>query len=522
MPINHFPLKTIRNSQRIALEKIKSAIDAGKTHIICELPTGSGKSAIATALSRYMSKSYIITPTRHLQGAYSDDFGADLKTLKGRSSYPCVYQNVAASRNVINLIQEGKNVPIPKEENSCARGNCVGKTSTKKQQIVTECVSGNGNECPYTVMLSEALRHKTICCNQHSFFFNQSLDRLEKRDLIIFDECHDLPDFMRSVMTTAFTVYREITEVDLIGLKTPLQWVQWFKQDSQFLTIPNDSREDYLGRLEKMEKAIDAYGKDAIVKVTIDKRKANFEFIPPSVGGAFREAFINYAGIFVYMSGTIYDHQMFSQSLGLPQDKVAYIRMPSEFPATNRPVVLPRHKDLDLSYLKWDENFDKAVAEIRNIAKHHSKFKGLIHSSSYAMARQLSYALADTDRIITHTPDNFAEKLAAFYASEKPLIFISPAIKQGVDFSFRRADWQVLVRPQYPTIKDPFVKYKLQNNHWAWYNLQTMVIVGQQCGRIVRAETDVGVTYLLDSRFIPFLQKVNHLLPQWFKDGIVA
>lgn len=521
MPINHFPLPTIRNSQKLALTGIKQAIDAGKTHIICELSTGSGKSAIATSLSRYMNKSYIITPTRHLQGAYSDDFGDDMKTLKGRSSYPCVFHDVTASRKVIKLIQDGKNVPIPKEENSCARGECVGKTSAKKQQIVTECASGNGNDCPFSVMLSEALRHKTICCNQHSFFFNQQLDRLEKRNLMIFDECHDLPDFVRSVMTTAFTIYRKIDETDLIGLKTPLQWVQWLKHDDQFFTLPNDSREDYLARLEKMEKSIEAYGKEAIVRVTIENRKTNFEFIPPTIGGAFRDAFLAYADIFLYMSGTIYDHQMFCQSLGIPQDKVAFIRLPSEFPAVNRPVVLPRHSDLDLSFVNWDANFNKAVAEIRRIASHHSKNKGLIHASSYAMARQLSVALADTERVITHTTDNFAEKLNKFYDSKEPLIFISPAIKQGVDFRGTRGEWQIIVRPPYPTIKDPFVKYKLQNNHWAWYNAQTMISVGQQCGRIVRSETEVGITYLLDTRFHTFFQKVNHLLPEWFRQGIV-
>ena len=521
MPINSFPLPQIRPLQKLAIEKIKSAIDAGKTHIICELPTGSGKSALSVALSRWANKSYLITPTRHLQGAYADDFSKDLMTLKGRSSYPCVYGDPASSRRVIGIIKAGGNVPIPRSGKTCGDGDCVGKTTAKRQKIVGECSSANGNDCPYTVMLEEALKHKTICCNQHSFFFNARNDRLEKRNLMVFDECHDLPDFMRSVMTTAFTLYRKVTETDLIGLNTPLQWVTWLKDDAQFFTVPNDSREDYLGRLEKFEKAIDAYGDTAIVRVTLEAKKASFEFTPPSISGAFRESFLNYADTFIYMSGTIYDHQMYAKSLGLPEESIAFIRIPSEFPQANRPVVMPRHQNLDLSYACWDANYAQAVSEIRKIAAYHKDSKGIIHSSSYRMAQQLALSLDDTGRIVTHTRDDFAEKLEAFYGSKKPMIFISPSVKQGVDFNEDRARWQIIVRPPYPTIKDPFVNYRLTRGAWAWYNVQTMIAVGQQCGRVVRSSQDTGITYLLDSRFTTFFQKVGHLLPSWFKEGLV-
>lgn len=520
MPIKSFPLPTIRPNQQIALEKIKAAVDGGAVFIGLQAAVGLGKSAVAVALCNYYGKGYIACPTQSLQEQYRADFKDKLKVLKGKGAYPCTFDSPADNVKVINFIKSGSNVPRPRLEDSCATGVCVGVKSETRQKRLAQCKENSG-DCPYDVALTEALKEDIVCCNTASFFFNGMYDRLEKRRIVIIDESHGLENYLRSQLSVAFTVYRDVQLSEISHLKTPLQWVQWLKLDDQFYTVSNDGREAYLEKLEKFEKNIEAYGKLAIVELTQDKRKLIINIIPSYVGNAFHQFFGAFGDIVVFMSGTILDKNAFFSGLGISPSEAAFINIDSDFPKDNRPVVLPRHLNLDLSHKNWDANSPLAVAEIRKIMNHHATQKGLIHAASYKMARELSQGLSSTGRVITHEPESFARQLQAFYDAREPMVFISPSIREGIDAHGDRSRWQVLVRPPYPSVADPYVKAQLVQGRWNWYNWRTLIDVMQMCGRSTRSRTDSSVVYTLDTRFHAFFQKVNHLLPQWFRDGLV-
>lgn len=61
----------------------------GFKNIIVEAGTGTGKSAIATTIARYIGNSYILTMTKQLQNQYLDDFDYMLSEIKGKSNYQC-------------------------------------------------------------------------------------------------------------------------------------------------------------------------------------------------------------------------------------------------------------------------------------------------------------------------------------------------------------------------------------------------------------------------------------------------
>ena len=54
-----------------------------------------------------------------------------------------------------------------------------------------------------------------------------------------------------------------------------------------------------------------------------------------------------------------------------------------------------------------------------------------------------------------------------------------------------------------------------------WYTLQTVSTIIQACGRIVRSDTDYGITYILDSDFIPLFEKNPEFFPPWFVGAFV-
>ena len=78
-----------RPEQIRIIDEIIEAIEMGFKNIIVEAGTGTGKSAIATSIARYIQDSYILTMTKQLQNQYLDDFSYMLAEIKGKSNYNC-------------------------------------------------------------------------------------------------------------------------------------------------------------------------------------------------------------------------------------------------------------------------------------------------------------------------------------------------------------------------------------------------------------------------------------------------
>src|SRR5205807_2029188 len=90
---DHFPFcDRVRPAQEKALAAIQRARDNGKKFALLELPTGTGKSAVAIAAAKWASTwgngAYILSPQKTLTAQYMRDFGnIGLVELRGRASY---------------------------------------------------------------------------------------------------------------------------------------------------------------------------------------------------------------------------------------------------------------------------------------------------------------------------------------------------------------------------------------------------------------------------------------------------
>jgi Rad3-related DNA helicase len=517
--LSYFPEKEIggpaRSQQTEGLEFTQGAFDAGINIVVVEAPVGSGKSAMGMAISRALGGGIVACPTVALQNQYLKDF-KNTAPLIGRSRFPCLKKDPKA-KDSIPAILEGK-IPVrPHLDFSCASAPCLNKPRRKQQRIKAECEADGG--CPHQHSLDVAQDSETIISNLHSLMYSVSLsDRISKRRVLVIDECHDLQAFMRDFLKVKFKVRRKVLSSEISNLKTVDQWFEWLRLPEQLaLLTSEDMRDSYLERLERLSRI-----GDAVFQTWDDEKDGTLwiELTPIHVGAACRTMLFSLAEKVVLMSGTIYSKEMFLRPLGIDPDKAAFTRISSDFPVANRPIVLPRRKTLDLSHKNWTQNFGQAVSDIKHLMSHHSTQKGLIHTSSYRMSREICEAL-DDPRIMTHESENFNTQLEEFYASDEPRIFVSPVISQGVDFKDDLARWQILIRPRYATISDPYVKHLLDAGGWPTYFYMTAVVFGQETGRIVRSNTDSGVTYLLSSTFLKLISKSNHLLPLWQKQGFI-
>jgi Rad3-related DNA helicase len=531
--LSFFPLEKARPSQEKVILETDKVFRQGKRFVILRAPVGSGKSAIAMTFARAFQSSHVITPRKSLQDQYYDDFKDDIVLMKGRSSYPCtIHDTPARYKKVIKAISQGQVKAPTREEDHCGDGPCKSSEAVWKA-----CINGNG-PCPYTVAIETAQKHHTIVHNIHSFIFQTNFSsKFERRSLMIVDEAHDLEGVIRGFITKKFTVGTVLSPADVEGFETLDAWCDFFLGDrfipeesefekAQKLQNPEfqTSKDDYITRVETLRMNSEYYEKAFSVKqnrVFSGSREVgtSFEFIPHSISNAAHHYMFDYADRIILMSGTIYDHAQYCRSLGInPADAVS-IEISSSFPVQNRPIYLKPEYQVNTSFATWKDNFQDMIKIIDRIQGIFKDVKGLIHAPSYETAGEI-VSFAAGNRMVTHGKHDFQEKLEAFYASDLPLIFVSPVCSQGVDFKNDRARFQIIVRVPYLNTSDPFVSYMMQNN-FDWYNYQALVVFGQQTGRVNRNESDFGATFLLDERFHRFLSTNSRRLPQWLKNAFV-
>lgn len=515
--LNHFPheLKEPRQQQREALTFLESAFADDVNVVVLELPVGSGKSGIGMTVSRAFGGGIVAMPVVALQAQYCNEFDKTAP-LMGRGRFPCL-KNCSNAQESVLVIRRGEMPVRPILEESCATAPCLNKPKSKQDRIKAECEAQGG--CPYQHHIDHAQQEETIVSNLHSLIYSVSLsDKISKRKVLVIDEAHDVEAFFRSFMTTKFKVRRKVDHKELSNLKTTDDWIRWLGLPNQTVLLTNEEQRDsYAARLEKLAKA-----GDTVAKYWDDEKDDCLwlELIPTNVAGICRSMLLPLAEKIVFMSGTLYDKNMFLRPLGIDPTTSAMLRLSSDFPKENRKVVLPRVKDLDLSHKGWYANLPAAVKEINSILNDHPDHKGVIHTNSYRMTKELVESLGN-DRIVSHSSHDFQDKLRAFFASTEPQVFMSPVCGQGVDFKGDRARFQIAVRPAYGAITEPFNAWLIEKGYWQVYNYQAAKNFGQMLGRVVRSNDDWGVTYLLSWNFYNMIQKVGHLLPLWVKQGMV-
>ena len=202
--------------------------------------------------------------------------------------------------------------------------------------------------------------------------------------------------------------------------------------------------------------------------------------------------------------------------LGLEGD-TKVIKCPMPFPVERRPIHLEHSID---SFSKGgdEDNWEKILAEIQNIARKHEGEKGLIHSASYDRAKQLVEDLPMG--LAMHDEQGVdSDKMVEKWQKSNAQILISPAMMEGVDLKYDICRWQVMMKVPYPNgYADNRISFLLDQGEWDWYYQETGLQLWQSYGRAMRAADDQQDYYVLDESFMDVMNRVN--CPKWVTDAI--
>lgn len=494
-------------------------------YVMCELPVGSGKSPLSIAMSSYINGSlgnaFILTPQKTLQRQYEQSFEKHiLASIYGKTNYECKAKNT----------------------------NCdVGSN------IKPACV-----DCPAKLAREHALASPNMVLNYAIAltYFKHLSHKIPARDLMVFDECHTLESHLVEFGSIDITEKKcKFYNVSFKKPKDIVSAIEWVKgiymaqvehkvfelrqlvrsidDRSGMKLSKNDIKniKDYKSAVEHLEQITQLTSKDIklIEKVYVLVSDSNyFKFKELYGKHIFKKLVLPKANRFLFLSSTILDKEEYCSDLGINPDEAVMISVDSEFNVENREVV---YKPVTKMNYGWNSperlpDRKKMSKVINHILKFHKDQSGIIHSGSFQIAEWLLRDIKTTHEVIQHNPSSefTRDQIIDYYlehSSTRPILLISPSITEGMDLIGDKGRFAIIAKVPFPHLGDAWIKRRMELSQ-AWYNRQTITSIIQGCGRVVRSKDDWGQVYILDESFSNLYRQTVHIIPQWWKDGLVV
>jgi Rad3-related DNA helicase len=530
-----FPFEQAREGQLETIDQIQRAFELGKRFVLCDLPTGSGKSPIAVALARFYDNSYILTPFKSLYSQYAKDFGQHLVGIQGRANYMCT-DHPSLTCGQCNQPESGE-VELTEE-------------ALEKE---TKFVCKADRNCTY-ISAKRIAQNAPLCLSNFSYFLTEQayVGDFNQRKLLIVDEAHLIEKRMME-FTKLSIRYPLLTKLNIPFVRPKsYEWkilLEWFgilltslhqicvKLEDEIDEMDEKGFDSTLnfrllkkrlsitsGLIAKVDYIISKADKKWVCVPDVEDK--GFVVMPLWVGDHSERLLWQWGERILLTSATILNKEEFCKLVGIPIDEAEFIQMPSTFPVRNRPIYLMKMGNLDWKALQKEETYESVAVEIDLIASRYKEQKGIIHCQSYALAKKIEEHMRgfkpSAKRVMYHESFNFAEKFNNFLQSNEPRIFCSPVILEGVDLCNELSRFQIFVKVPYGYTKDPLIERRMKENP-RWYDYDCALSIIQGLGRSVRSKDDYADSYLLDSRFSHFMTHppTCDLFPEWLRKAIV-
>jgi len=477
-------------TQLDAIDKVIKGFESGTKVALLQGPTGSGKSAIATAVARYRQslKTVVLTRTKDLQRQYADQLG--YFSAEGKASFDCP----ALPPLTADLVE------------------C---------QLVT-C---NKTECQYFINKGWSKIVRELATNYYWFLAN---DWLENVEVLILDEAHlanpTVIDYMGIRLTRWELAQAKVSINDSLGViftKGPMN-------------IANDlariQRVNEPALMEHLSKLLQIRKKMITGKMVYDT-SAYYEYRnndvlvvqPEDDSGILEKAlFDRCAGKVLLMSATILDPKVFMEEKGLGHIPYQYVELETNIDANRRPIFY--QPAAWISAKSNDRDYIKLVEKIEIILDAHQGQRGLIHTANFRLAKKIRDLTSARNRARLLVQEGSAGRgrlFRAFLTGSAPdAVLVSPSATTGLDLAEDRGRFIIFAKVPFPDRGDSRVKRKEETvgNYYAWATVQELV---QGSGRCTRSSNDFSIVYIIDETFGWFYKGNSRLFPDWWKKSLV-
>jgi len=488
-------------------EAISFAVESDKRFTAIGAPPGVGKTGIAWALCNLLpGTKVVLTATLGLEDQATTEYGpVGLVDMRGRSNFPCW------------------------EGGTCEDGlrlNC----------------SNKGEDCPYTQQFIEWCNSETRITNYAWWLAVMSKPGPKKfiPDVLILDEAGLADEWL------ARSLNFRITEKELreIGVKLQYKgedcgmWAaasEWLQDQANIHLIgvrtkitqmEKGRRAQLAGDLRKAESIADRVARLAGIEDTnwiVELEEGNnegrvwkFECVWP---GQYRERLFQNIPRVVLLSATLRPKTL--NLLGIKSTDRKFREWPRQFPIKNGPVIwIPTTR---VTSKMTPENRDKWLDRIVEICRARSDRRGIIHSVSYARAKEITERLRREGFWVQMNGANDPETASArdaferFKAGPPNAILCSPSFGTGWDFKGKLAEYQIIAKIPLKDMRSRVMKARRERDSGYEDYMAAQDLV-QACGRPVRSDDDRGETLIVDDTLAGWwFRKAEEHFPRWWK-----
>ena len=528
--MDNFP-GTPRGVQEEVVKKIEEAfIDEGKKFVICQAPTGSGKSFLGATValstkscdrkhnrSEITPKShfrkdvdpinkfggYILTTTKQLQDQYQELF-PDCSVLKGKVNYECAIDPIC----------------------NAGHAKCVYLPNT-----LARC--SNSVECDYINAYSDAMKNNFSVLSYSMFLSLPAI--LRNKEVLICDEASEMED----ALVSHFSSNIKYKYLDFLGASyTPLNrddsqsgylWVcevidnlKKKMPKPQILNRADVSKHTInrakgIKELVEKLKLLTKFWSTAEFVVEISKEGVHIE--PLKVNKLSDIMFKGIDKVFL-LSATVINHSKFADSLGIPKDNYKFIDVKSDFNPKKSPIYVASAK-FDMTYRHIDRSIVKMVDAVVELSEIHEKDNGVIHTHNFKITNAIRDAVRGDDRFLFR--DKFATNediLREHFNREDPTVLVSPSLAFGTSLDNEHGRFQIVSKLPYLPMSSKRIS-TLSKRDYDWYQMKMWIKFIQMCGRCTRSKDDHSATYIFDKSFITAIGRYESKLPTWFKDRLI-
>lgn len=522
--------------QREAVEQVIAHFDRGVRVVVLESPPGTGKSGIAAGVISAMGKrGLIMVSTKALQDQYERQVGnsgdlldllsdsntqAFLALLKGRGNFPCVRPSFDTRYTGMDLTAEDC---THSSDNPC-------EVRWPGHRISVECA--------YFRQVERASRARIVCTNyDYALTAGFQHDGLAERDLGVMDEAHLLEEHVMNWADLTITDrHLSLMRWPAPTYKTkPDSWREWAVDrvndvDAAIrklgVTLPSGSPKRMIEHLRELRRLKDWRLRLVRLRDSDDDNWVfddhdGYRFMPVWVDSYVQKQVLDKFTHVLLMTATVLDRKIFCRLLGIDQNKIGYVRLPSVYAAVNRPVYYEPVGSMGKR--TKDEVQPALLKRIQHIVDEHGDSSGVIHTNSYAIAEAVREGVSfNHHRVFRHGTADRSAVLSEYLrtAPEYPSVLISPSMTTGVSFDDDAARWQVIAKVPWPYLGDKRVARRFFSSR-EWYAYRTAADLIQTTGRAVRSTDDFAESWILDSDFYRLASEHGRYFPDWWRSAFI-
>lgn len=541
---------------------------------VCEAPTGTGKSLMAFiaagVLAKYYDKTtYILCSDTALFKQYEEDikrYNLNFGCVCGKDNYSCLKNGLPFSNSRCQHSQVSVRKLIVGELSGKANGFADCYRRCKYINALRE-----GHNAKVTV-LTYQLWFSAGCTDPEDFVYDY---HWKKRDLVICDEAHKLPEIVQSLFSPKLD-HDEMTGIEMMMKYANLMNIdvpeerhfdqlfdymettmkksyasetqrshdmliclrRWKKYMDDLNTAYNQLQDDLAEGKHKRGINYNAFSKAG---TTFNQERTVMEeylSLIDKLGETWAVPSRLNEGVFLFncakeaqmvkaffhdktnaeflMSATIGNLDNYRTMIASDDDpNFTAFEADNGFDFSKSPIYY--NENYRLSYREKERNLPFVMKQIEDICNSHKNIHGIIQTGSYEFGKYLwdHASPALKSRLVFYNNATERKQAIKNFQDYYGKILIGPSLLEGLNFEGDLCRFIIVMKVPYASLADNLVKAKM-NVYPEWYTNDVINKMVQGVGRGVRSKDDWCETYILDGCWNDVLTRSSHLMPEKF------